>query len=86
MNKIGCGHQHQANYIAADPHGCFTVLRKYGVRFYDPDHRWEGGYPSYSDDADQVDVPDNLAVEPVDLSPDTSGPTDLHNADDMEIY
>jgi hypothetical protein len=39
-----------SDYIAADPHGCFQILRKSGVRFYDPETRWEGGAPSYGEE------------------------------------
>src|SRR6266850_3747487 len=28
--------------IAEDAHGCLPLLRKYGVKFYDPERRWEG--------------------------------------------
>jgi hypothetical protein len=43
------------DYIAADQHGCYAILRKNGVRFYDPDTQWDGGFPNYSDDDDDDD-------------------------------
>jgi hypothetical protein len=55
------------DYIAADAHGCFTVLRKYAVRFYDPDRRWEGGYPSYSDDTEDTSDAGDAEEESVEV-------------------
>ncbi len=44
------------DYIGGDQYGCFDILRRHGVRFYDVLTEWEGGYLGYSDEAIAVDV------------------------------
>jgi len=33
----------------------FAASAEVGVKFYDPERRWEGSYSAYSDDDDDVD-------------------------------
>ena len=42
------------DYIAADTAGCFPVLRKYGVKFYDPERIWKSEYDLYSDELESA--------------------------------
>lgn len=54
------------DYIATDPHGCFQILRKSGVRFYDPETRWEGGAPSYGEEqTDETEDDDQSTLDDV---------------------
>jgi len=47
--------------ISVDQTGCFQILRKNKVRFYDPTSQWKGGSPTYGDDdEDDVDEEDQL--------------------------
>ncbi|HEY6128709.1 MAG TPA: RNA-directed DNA polymerase [Candidatus Acidoferrum sp.] len=51
------------DYIAEDAHGCFPLLREYGVKFYDPERRWEGSYSTYSDDDDNAQEDETTSNE-----------------------
>ena len=57
------------DYTASDPQGCFQILRKHGVKFYDPNALWGGGSPVYPDEADDdtEDTEDDEDEEVVDV-------------------
>jgi len=53
-----------SDYVGDDPNGVFQILRKHGVRFYDPTATWEGGSEVYvEEDAEEVEESDDSDVE-----------------------